>query len=390
MIPFQEAYHIVIETSVHPNTERIAFIDAVNRVLAEDIASDISMPPFNKSAMDGFACRMADVHAILKEIEIIPAGKVPQFSIEKGQCSRIMTGAMIPQGADCVIKVEDTERVDQDVTFIGKKIAANICYLGEDITEGDIVLKKNTTLRPPHIAVLASVGAVNPLVYRRAKVAVISTGDELVEPSVVPDLGKIRNSNASQLITQIKNAGAVAEYFGIAQDNPESTREKISEAMKQCDIVILSGGVSMGDFDYVPQILVEKNVDIRFKSIAVQPGRPTVFGVTDDCFFYGLPGNPVSSFVQFELMVRPLIAKIEGSTYKPNIISAPMASDYVRKNDKRKGFIPVYFNDEGEVVPVDYHGSAHIHSYVYATGIISLEIGNKTLKKGELVDVRQL
>lgn len=390
MISFQEALHIVTDISVHPNTERISFTDAVNRVLAENIVSDIDMPPFNKSAMDGFACRIEDIHSSLKEIEIIPAGKVPQFSIEKGICSRIMTGAMIPQGADCVIKVEDTERIDSIVTFIGQKTSANICYVGEDIHEGDIVLTKNTRLKPPHVAVLASVGAVNPLVYAQATVAIISTGDELVEPSAFPAPGMIRNSNASQLITQVKNAGAIPEYFGIALDTPESTREKISNAMKQCDIVILTGGVSMGDFDYVPQILLEKEVDIRFKSIAVQPGRPTVFGVTDNCFFYGLPGNPVSSFVQFELLVRPLIAKIEGSTYKPNIISAPMASEYVRKNDKRKGFIPVYFNDEGEVVPVDYHGSAHIHSYVFATGMISVEIGNKILKKGELVDVRQL
>ena len=390
MISFQEAFHIVTDIPVHTNTERIAFTDAVNRVLAEDIISDMAMPPFNKSAMDGFACRKEDIHSSLKEIEIIAAGKVPQLSIEKGQCSRIMTGAMIPQGANCVIKVEDTERVDDIVTFTGQKTSANICYLGEDIYEGDIVITKNTRLKPPHIAVLASVGAINPLVFTQATVAVISTGDELVEPSEVPELGKIRNSNASQLITQVKNAGAVPEYFGIALDTPESTREKISSAMKQCDIVILTGGVSMGDFDYVPQILLEKEVDIRFKSIAVQPGRPTVFGVTNSCFFFGLPGNPVSSFVQFELLVRPLIAKIEGSTYKPNILSAPMASEYVRKNDKRKGFIPVYFNDEGEVVPVDYHGSAHIHSYVYATGMISVEIGNKILKKGELVDVRQL
>ena len=390
MISFEEAYRIVSEVKVKQEVQRVPFTDALGFVLAEDIKSDIDMPPFDKSAMDGYACRKEDLNSPMQEIEIIPAGKVPEKVITEGKCSRIMTGAMIPDGADTVIRVEDTSLLDGIVTFTGTRTPDNICRLGEDIRKGDRVLKKGTLLRPQQIAVLASVGAIKPKVYSKPVVAVISTGDELVEPSHKPGKGQIRNSNASQLITQIKQAGAKAEYIGIALDTPEDTREKIHKAMKVAQVVILTGGVSMGDYDYVPQILKENDVTIGFKSIAVQPGRPTVFAHNKRNFFFGLPGNPVSSFVQFELLVKPLLARIAGHDYKPCVLSGTLTKDYSRRNTGRKAFVPVNIDNDMNVTPVEYHGSAHIHSYVEANAIMTVEIGTATMNKGEKVDVRQI
>ncbi|MBC8487653.1 MAG: molybdopterin molybdotransferase MoeA, partial [Bacteroidetes bacterium] len=244
--------------------------------------------------------------------------------------------------------------------------------------------------KPQHIAVLATTGSVNPMVYRQAKVAVFSTGDELVEPDKKPSVSRIRNSNAYQLLAMVKNAGAIPEYTGIASDTEESTREMITKAFKRNDIVILSGGVSMGDFDYVPQILEELGVELKFKSIAVQPGRPTVFGIREKQFIFGLPGNPVSSFVQFELLVKPFIYRLSGFNYIPVRINLPMGKDYIRKKSTSLSWLPVRIYDNGEVYPIEYHGSAHINALTSANGLISVPIGQTILKKGDLVNVRQI
>ncbi|MBI9035790.1 MAG: molybdopterin molybdotransferase MoeA [Bacteroidales bacterium] len=391
MIQFSEAFEIVKSSVIVLEDEKLSIYNAVGRVLAEDIHSDMNMPPFNKSAVDGYACRREDIENELTLLEIVPAGKVPTKTVEKNQCSKVMTGAPVPDGADVVFMVEHAEETSTGKVHCNKIPGkSNISLLGEDIKENDLVLTKGTLLKPPHIAVLASVGCFEPLVKRLPIVAIISTGDELVEPNEKPTVGQIRNSNATQLFAQVSQCGAVAKYIGIAKDNPESTNQIISTALEQSDIILLSGGVSMGDFDFVPQILAEKGIDLKFKTIQVQPGKPTVFGTRDQQFFFGLPGNPVSSFVQFELLVKPLIRALQGSAYEAEIIRLPMGTDYSRKRTERKSFIPVQITTEGTVVPVDYHGSAHIHSYVFAEAITHIEIGEKEIKKGQLVDVRLL
>jgi molybdopterin molybdotransferase len=301
-----------------------------------------------------------------------------------------MTGGVVPEGADTVIMIEDTTPASSgSIRFTAAKTNTNICYLGEDILEGDKVLAKGTCIRAQEIAVLASVGAVRPLVAKRLLIGVISTGDELVEPDQQPKTAQIRNSNAAQLMAQIRTANALPEYFGIAKDTETSTREIISQAIQKCDIVLLTGGVSMGDFDYVPKVLLDLGFDIKFKSIAVQPGRPTVFASQKGKYLFGLPGNPVSSFVQFELLVKPLIYHLMGVRLKPISFSLPMGKTYTRRKAKRKSFMPVFIKD-GKVFPVEYHGSAHIHSYIYADGMVAIGIGETTLNEGELVHVRQL
>ena len=389
MISFDEALNIVSGINVRLTTESVDFRESCQRVLAEDVFSDIEMPPFDKSAVDGYACRKSDILNELKVIEVIPAGIVPVKEIRENQCAKIMTGAPIPKGADAVMMVEDVEELSENrIKYRKDKVKENICYRGEDIKKGEIVLKSGTLIKPQHIAVMATAGCVMPLVYRKIKIAVISTGDELVEPDVKPALSQIRNSNAYQLLAQAINTGAEAEYIGIAMDTEESLRKIISKAFDQADIVLLTGGVSMGDFDYVPKILAELGVDLKFKSIAVQPGRPTLFGTRGEQYIFGLPGNPVSSFVQFELLVKPLIYKLSGNNYNPIKLRIPIGIDYSRKRSDRLSIVPARIQENGAVIPLDYHGSAHINSLSEANGLILIPIGQTNIRKGDLVDVR--
>lgn len=392
MIDFEEAYNIVTGSAKTTlPVEKVELNDALNRILARDVRSDISMPPFDKSAVDGFACRRPDLPGPLKVLEVIPAGKIPEFKVTTGTCSRIMTGAPLPEGADTVIMVEDVEETGRDtILYKSEKIKNNICFYGEDIKASETVLNKGTLVKPQHIAVLATAGCVEPKVYRKVRVGIISTGDELVEPDIKPDPSQIRNSNASQLFAQIIRFGGIPDYVGIALDTPESTEEMIAQAFEKNDVVLLTGGVSMGDFDYVPEVMKKLGIEIKFDSIAVQPGRPTTFGVRGNRFIFGLPGNPVSSFVQFELLVKPLLYKLTGFQYKPLSIRLLMGKDFTRKKSVRLSWIPVRINDVGEVIPLEYHGSAHINALSFADGIIPVPRGIALIKKGELVNVRQI
>ena len=369
--------------------EEVGLEEVLDRVIAEDIVSDVDMPPFNKSAMDGFACRRADLANDLDLIEEIPAGKVPERMISKDQCSRIMTGAMVPEGADCVIMVEETEIVESSkIRFTGTKTSDNICLIGEDVKISDVVLKQGVKIKPQHIAILASVGAVKLKVFKRPSVGVISTGDELVEPDQKPELSQIRNSNAYQIIAQIKAAGTLPDYHGIASDNIQSTQGKIMKSLDRNDVTILTGGVSMGEYDLVPDIMKDMGIQLMFQRIAIQPGKPTIFGKKGNKLCFGLPGNPVSSFVLFELLVKPLLQGLMGNNYSPANINLPMATMYSRKKSHRKSWLPVLINKDGEIETVEYHGSAHIYSLSDAMGLISIPIGETTLQKGEIVHVR--
>lgn len=389
MITYEQALEIVSAVSFRVEPERIGFMETTGRILSEDIASDIEMPPFDKSAVDGYACRNSDILNELEVIEVIPAGKAPTKEIMKNQCAKIMTGAPLPIGSDAVIMVEDVEEISHNrIRYKKEKVKNNICFKGEDIRKGEVVIKAGTLIQPQHIAVMATAGCVNPMVYRRIKVAVISTGDELVEPEVIPSVSQIRNSNAYQLLTQAGKIGMDPEYVGIASDNEVSTRETIARAFNKADVVLLTGGVSMGDFDYVPQVLSELGVEIKFKSIAVQPGRPTVFGTRGNQFIFGLPGNPVSSFVQFELLVKPLIYKISGYNYQPLKIKIPIEKEFNRKSSDRLSIVPVKINEAGEVKALEYHGSAHINSLTEAQGLMFVPQGVTSINKGDKVDVR--
>jgi len=357
--------------------------------LAEDVKSDMDIPPFDKSAMDGFACRRADLGNELTVVEIIPAGHVPQKPIETNQCSKIMTGSMVPNGADCVIMKEYVESASENtIRFVGEKTSDNICQKGEDIRAGDIVLRKGTVLKPQHIAVLASVGNTEPVVSKKPNVTVIATGSELVDPKSKPGASQIRNSNSFQLAVQIESMGATATNYGIAGDTADEIDIAFKKAFGQSDVVIVSGGVSVGDFDFVPGIFKQNKVDLLFEKIAIKPGKPTVFGVSQEKYCFGLPGNPVSTFVLFEILVKPFLYKLMGYDHKPLNVQMPLDECLINRKAKRQRWLPVAITEKGTVRAVEYHGSAHINSLCHADGLVSMDVGVAEIKKGTIVKVR--
>ena len=390
VISFDEAYSIVMSHVSAMGVETVSFIESLGRILAEDITSDMDMPPFNKATVDGFACRKDDLEQELEILETIAAGMQPQKAVLLNQCSRIMTGASVPEGADMVFMVEDSVILPSaKVKYTGSFTKENIAYKGEDIKTGDRVIEKGKLVRPQEIAIMASVGRTSVVVSKKPVVAVISSGDELVEPFTIPGKNQIRNSNAYQLLTQLLRAGALGKYYGIARDDKGATYDLLKQAIAECDIVILTGGVSMGDFDFIPSVMERAGVNILFSRINVQPGKPTTFGSHSDALVFGLPGNPVSSFTQFELLVRPLICKMMGYDINLPVILLPIKESFSRRIDDRQAFIPVMFTEDGMVNPVEYHGSAHISALSLADGIISLPAGKKSIGKGEIVSVRQ-
>ncbi|MFO8129982.1 MAG: molybdopterin molybdotransferase MoeA [Bacteroidales bacterium] len=391
MIPFNEAFELIMQDIPLMGVERINFSISLGRVLRQDVISDLDMPPFDKSAMDGYACRMQDIDKTLKVIEVIPAGKIPERFVSERECSKIMTGAIVPGGADCVMKVEDTEVPEEGyVRYTGHATRSNIARKGEDVKTGAVVLRDGLQIQPQHIAVMASVGCVEPFVSKMVRVGVLSTGDEIVEPERKPGPSQIRNSNGYQLFAQIMRSSAEPVYYGIAEDSAAATREIIEKAMDECDVVLLTGGVSMGDFDFIPGVLDDLGTEILFKTVAIQPGKPTVFCKMNDKRIFGLPGNPVSSFNTFEIFVRPLIMKMMGWNGSFPTYRLPMGKKYRRKKSHRMSWMPVMIGGDGKVYPMEYHGSAHIHALSDAHGMIALPVGATELKEGEMVNVRPI
>jgi molybdopterin molybdotransferase len=391
MIEFEEAYETVMNSSFTAGTETISFTDSLNRVLAQDVTSDMDSPPFDRATVDGFACRKSDLGRDLEIIETIAAGMQPENKISENQCSRIMTGAVVPQDADVVFMVEDSMKLSSGkVRYTGSFTKENISVKGEDFKCGDSVLSAGKLIRPQDIALMASVGCISPVVRKTPVIAVISSGDELVEPSEKPGISQIRNTNAYQLMAQVQRAGARGKYWGIARDDEDSTYVIVKHAISESDIVLITGGVSMGDFDFVPSVLERAGVEILFSRVNVQPGKPTTFGIHSDALVFGLPGNPVSSFIQFELLVRPLICKMMDYEWEPMTISLPMKSSFSRKSSDRQAWIPVVITKERFVSAIEYHGSAHISALSLANGLIVLPVGKKTIEKGEIVSVRQV
>ena len=391
MISFEEAQEITNSFALPGKTERIDLIGALNRTLAEDIFSDIAMPPFDKSAMDGYACRKSDFKNPLQLIEEIGAGTIPKKKIGENQCSRIMTGAMVPEGADIVIMKEDIEETGSGIICLMRENSrTNICYKGEDVKNGDLVLKKGDLISPAQIAILASVGCSNPLVYYMPTVAIISTGNELVEPDQKPGISKIRNSNSYQLMAQVQQIGITPAYLGIIRDDEKDLLDVLTSAIEKYDITIISGGVSVGDFDFVPKILKALNVNNRVHGMNVRPGKHLLFGERENHFIFGMPGNPVSSFVQFEVLVRPFINTLMGKSKTESFLYLPIEEEYIRKKGDLLIFVPVKFTNQGTALPLEYHGSAHIHAYSFAQGIMEIPQSISIIKKGETVRVRPL
>ncbi|MCP4608306.1 MAG: molybdopterin molybdotransferase MoeA [Planctomycetes bacterium] len=389
MLALEEASQVVQSSARQLGSERVDLAMAVDRVLAEDVICDIDMPPFDRSAMDGYACRRSDLANELLVVETIRAGYVPKEKVGKNQCAKIMTGSVVPQGADCVIMVELTKmQTANTIRFIGRETANNIRPKAQDLRAGEVVLRSGTLIRAQHIAILATFGCIKPCVSQQPRVGVISTGDELVIPSEKPRCSQIRESNGYQLSAQIKQMCGIARNLGIVPDFKQDIDMILRKAIVENDVVVLSGGVSAGDYDYVPEIMKQIGFDVIFHKIAIKPGKPTVFGVCNNVYCFGLPGNPVASFVVFEVLVKPFLYKIMGHVYKPAYSYLQLSESVKRKKTERQSWIPIYIDDIGEVRPIEYHGSAHISALCRADGLIHLDTGVSEIEKGMIVEVR--
>jgi molybdopterin molybdotransferase len=301
-----------------------------------------------------------------------------------------MTGAMVPPGADYVLMKEHAAILTFDSIKCSRVSEnTNICYQGEDVKSGERILAAGTRLFPAQLAVMAAAGCIRPKVYTMPKVAVISTGNELVEPDKKPGSGKIRNSNGIQLTAQTIHFGLHADYLGIVPDNKEKLTEVLTTTLKKYQVILISGGVSVGDYDFVPAVLQQLNIEIMIHGMNVKPGKHLLFGKNENRFVMGLPGNPVSSFVLFEMLVKPLLNSLMGDVEEPRWLSIPLTHAYSRKKDDTLYFIPVSL-DQGTASLLEYHGSADINAYSGAHGIMEVPVGVRSIKEGDLVHVRPI
>ncbi|HOK99722.1 MAG: gephyrin-like molybdotransferase Glp [Bacteroidales bacterium] len=371
--------------------EKVSLDRALNRVLREDIVADIDMPPFDKAAMDGYACRTCDLGNIMEVVERIPAGFVPTSTIGPNQCARIMTGAIVPQGADMVFMLEDTEEIDaKHVRCKNPNSKKNICYRGEDYRKGDILVPSGIKIRPMHIGILASAGYAEVWVSKRPSVAIMATGSELVEPYQLPTGAQIRNSNSPMLQALLAELSISANYEGIISDEMDIIRSKTEKALIQNDVLLLTGGASKGDFDYTVDVLQYFGFDMLCTTTGLQPGNPMIFAKKEKKFCFGLSGNPVSSFVQFELFVRPFFFWLCGCSELPQWQKAILKNDFSRKKAGRLGIVPVKFNADYSVETLDFHGSAHLNALVNAQALMQIPESVTSIKTGEQVYVRPL
>ncbi len=387
-------------------TDSVPLAAAVGRVLAENVHSDMDMPPFNRSAMDGFAVVSADVvstPAVLEVVTTIAAGSVWDGTLVPGQAARIMTGAPVPEGAERVIKVEDTEVVDSAVGEAVRILDAscdgtNIAPRGQDVQAGDLVLPRGAFIRPAEIGVLSSCGKSTVDVSRRVSVKTVATGDELLRPEDGhPAPGQIRESNGVMLTAQAASVGAPIEasFLGIARDTAEDT-DRFLDMGLDADVLILSGGVSMGEFDCVHHALHARGMEVLIEKVAIKPGKPFLFGrlprigggVVD---VFGLPGNPVSSLVTFELFVRPYLRARLGfnAPHRIETVATNMTVPRCRAMGRMQ-HLParVVMSDSGLTVrTLEWHGSGDLRGLVGANGFIVLQPNEAPPAEGDEVNI---
>lgn len=322
MISVEEARSRVLASINTLESESVSALDSLGRVLAADVVSDIDVAPFDNSAMDGYAVRSADLAGAseltpvrLRVVEHVAAGAFPAVSVGSREATRIMTGAPVPEGADAVVMVERTAEEDDGSTAVimtTARLGENIRRKAEDVHSGETVLRAGEVVGAAAIGLMAAVGCANPIVYRRPRVAIVATGDELVAIDEYPGPGKIRNSNSYTLAAQVADAGGEPIVLEVARDTVEHTTAILSRA-SEFDLMVSTGGVSMGDYDVVKDVL-EQIGEMDFWKVAMRPGAPQTHGTIGGTPFFGLPGNPTSTMVGFELFVRPVILKMMGHT----------------------------------------------------------------------------
>ncbi len=399
MVTFENALKIIMSNiPINNQSERIDLFNCHGRTLYKDAIAEYNVPPANNSAMDGYAVLTSDIASAdknnpvsLKIIDEIQAGY--EFKGDKllsGTAIRIMTGAPIPDGADSVIQFEETEE-SGDIVKVFKKtlIYENIRFAGEDIQKGSTVLKAGTRIDSAEIGLLSSMNLNEIEVYKKPKIGILSTGDELVEPGS-NNSGKIINSNAYVLYSEIKKYGGDPVYGGIVKDNYEDVKATFLKMMEN-DIIISSGGVSMGRYDFIPDVLKELGIDIKIEKVLMKPGKPVVFGTIGNKIFFGLPGNPVSVMVSFMQFVRPAILKMTGNIKISKPLIKARTTEEITKKKGRKHFIRGIFhivNGNFCVSTTGPQGSGILSSMSSANCLIIIPEEIELIKIDELVDIQ--
>lgn len=392
-----EAQQIILSCVARGEVETIGLENALGRVLAEDICANRDQPPYDVSAMDGYALRSADVAnapVTLEIIEDIKAGDMPSKTVQAGQCARIMTGAPVPQGANAVLRVEDTQAVSEGRVQINCRVKQgnDIRCRGESMRDGEVVLPVGTEIVPGVVGMLAMVKAANIKVYRQPRVAILSTGDELEGLNDAFDANKIPDANSYALMAQVQALGIQPVLLGIARDEPEELRHYLQLGL-QYDALLVSGGTSVGVHDYVRPTLEALGVQMKFWRVAMKPGHPMAFGSTDTTFVFGLPGNPVSSMVCFEEFVSPALRRMMGCRQlHRRTISARLTHD-VKHKHSRTEFVRVTLRREGDgysAGSTGAQGSGILPSMAKADGLMIVPASSTGLLAGEQVRVQLL
>lgn len=397
MIDIDEAYDILFANVTVGRAEEVALSEALHRTLAAPVHSDVDHPPFDRAVMDGYAVRavdVADVPVTLRVAGQIAAGVVPDKPLSAGEAMQINTGAPIPVGADAVVRVERTEPVESGDRVLIREAAAPGQYItprATYVTSGQTVLEAGTLLTPLTIGTAAASGTARVKVYRRLTVAVLATGDELVEIERKPTGAQIRNSNQHLLGAMISAAHAEPVLLDVARDERESLRLRITEGLRS-DVLCVTGGVSMGAFDFVPDVLQECGVRFHIRKMAIKPGRPTIFGtLPDGTLVFALPGNPAGTFVTFELLVRPALAALQG---RPNLIptlSRAVLRSPIKSTRDRRTYLPARARIGGDggwvVEALSWHGSGDSFGMATANALIMRPPHSEAAASGDTVSV---
>ena len=392
MLTYDQALAQILAQVTPLEPVQMLLFDSLGLVLAEDIVAPIDLPPFANSSMDGFAVRAEDVQVVPAMLPIsgdIPAGVASVPKLLPGTALRIMTGAPLPPGADAVVPVEETETQGQSVVILtAAQQGQCIRPAGEDVKMGSIVVTTGSRLRPAEIGMCAAVGRMSVRTYPRPRVAIISTGDELVEPGQTLQSGQIYNSNAYSLAAQVSEAGGIVTHQLHAKDTPDALRAAFDLCVG-ADILLTSGGVSVGDYDYVKAVLAERGT-VDFCRVAIRPGKPLAFGQWGKTLFFGLPGNPVSSMVTFELFVRPALRQMAGHTHPLRQTISARLTEEAAHHPGRQSYLRavVTCDDNGYTVrPVAQQGSGMLRSMVTANALLIMPSKTAVISAGETATV---
>jgi len=396
-----EAQACILKHVSTQETELVSLHASLNRVLAEDVKANRNHPPYDVSAMDGYAVRFADIAEAIKDapvrlnvVEDIRAGQLPQVKVLQGRAARIMTGAPTPEGVDTVIRVEDTDGDDEYVSIlIAPKQGTNIRPLGENLRNGAVMLTKGTLITPGVLAILAMVKKQEVPVFARPSVAILSTGDELEALEEPIDENKIPDANAHALYAQCKSLGIEATLLGIAHDNPIELRAKLAEGLKY-DVLLASGGVSVGHHDFVRPTLDALGITMHFWRVAMRPGHPLAFGTSENSTaVFGLPGNPVSSMVCFEQFVAPALRSMMGHEKRfRRTVKARLAHD-LKDRAGRAHFVRVMLSRDADgyvATSTGAQGSGVLMSMAMAEGLMMIPAESENLMAGDVVTVQLL